>query len=158
MRVAIGADHAGFHYKGNLVVQLQADGHVVIDHGTDGPEPVDYPDFAAAVAESVRSGRAERGILVCGSAVGVCMTANKFPGIRAGICHDTYSAHQGVEHDDMNVLCLGERIIGIELAKEITRRFLDARYSGAERHERRLEKVRRLEERFLKPPGDGSPT
>lgn len=156
-RVALGADHAGFRYKQALVAELQDAGYRVTDMGTHSEEPADYPDFAAAVAEAVGSGRAERGIVVCGSAVGVCVTANKFPGVRAGICHDTYSAHQGVEHDDMNVLCLGERIIGIEVAREVVRAFLGARFSGEERHERRLAKVKEIESRFLRDPTPAAP-
>lgn len=152
MRVAIGADHAGFSYKELLREELEDVGHHVLDCGTDSATSADYPDFAAAVAERVRDGEADRGVLVCGSAVGVCVAANKFPGIRAGICHDTYSAHQGVEHDDMNVLCLGERIVGIEVAREVVRSFLGARYTGAERHERRLQKVKDIERRFLRRP------
>ncbi len=152
MRIAIGADHAGYSYKDRLRMELAAAGHEMTDHGTDGPASVDYPDYAAAVAEAVARGDAERGILICGSAVGVCVTANKVPGVRAGICHDTYSAHQGVEHDAMNVLCLGERVIGIELAREIVDRFLAARYSGEERHERRLAKLRAVEARYLTAP------
>jgi ribose 5-phosphate isomerase B len=153
MRIAIGADHAGFRYKSQLAEELRQAGHDVSDMGTDSDVSVDYPDFAAAVAERVSRGDAERGVLVCGSAVGVCMTANKFPGVRAGVCHDTYSAHQGVEHDDMNVLCLGERIIGIELAREIVRSFLEASFTGEERHLRRLRKVLEIERRFLRDPG-----
>lgn len=149
MRIAIGADHAGFRYKELVAADLEEWGHEVLDLGTDGPEPVDYPDFAAAVAEAVRNDEAERGVVICGSAVGVCVTANKFPGIRAGVCHDTYSAHQGVEHDDMNVLCLGERIIGIEVAREVVRSFLEARFTDKVRHRRRLGKVLAVEARFL---------
>jgi ribose 5-phosphate isomerase B len=152
MRIAIAADHAGFEYKLLIAEQLRAGGHEVVDHGTHGPEPVDYPDYAALVAESVSRGTVERGVLVCGSAVGVCVTANKFPDVRAGVCHDTYSARQGVEHDDMNVLCLGERVIGIEVAREVVRAFLGARFSAEPRHARRLEKVRSIERRFLKRP------
>lgn len=151
MRIAIAADHAGFRYKQSIVELLRAGGHDVTDHGTDGPESVDYPDYAALVADAVSSGAADRGVIVCGSAVGVCIAANKFPGVRAGICHDTYSARQGVDHDDMNVLCLGERVIGIEVAHEVVRAFLDARFSAEPRHERRLAKVRSIERRFLKP-------
>jgi ribose 5-phosphate isomerase B len=152
MRIAIAADHAGFQYKQSIAEQLRASGHEVVDHGTDGPESVDYPDYAALVAEAVSSGAAERGVLVCGSAVGVCITANKFPGVRAGVCHETYSARQAVDHDDMNVLCLGERVIGIEVAREVVRAFLGARFSAEPRHLRRLEKVRSIERRFLKRP------
>ena len=153
MRLAIGADHAGVTYKEVLARELAETGHDVLDLGTHGPRAVDYPDFAAAVGEAVARGDAERGILVCGSAVGVCMTANKVPGIRAGICHDTYSARQGVEHDDMNVLCLGERIIGIEVARDVVASFLGAEYSGDPRHERRLAKFRAVEARYLSTPG-----
>ena len=117
MRVAIGSDHAGYRYKQILADRLRDGGHDVVDLGTDGPQSVDYPDYARAVAEAVARGEVERGILVCGSAVGVSIVANKVPGIRAGVCHDTYSARQAVEHDDMNVLCLGERVIGVEVAR-----------------------------------------
>ncbi len=154
MRIAVGADHAGYRYKNAIAAALREAGQDVEDLGTDSDAPVDYPDFAAAVAGAVSEGRVERGILVCGSAVGVCMTANKFPGVRAGICHDSYSAHQGVEHDDMNILCLGERIIGIELAQEIVRRFLSAGFSGEERHLRRLNKFLEIERRQLRVPAD----
>ncbi len=159
MRIAIGADHAGFRYKRTLAAELERAGHEVADLGTDGPESVDYPDYAQAVAERVAGGDADRGILVCGSAVGVCIVANKIPGVRAGVCHDTYSARQAVEHDDMNVLCLGERVIGIEVAREIVGAFLDARYSAEERHARRLAKVRAIEGRYLREeagPPDGA--
>lgn len=153
MKVAIGADHAGYQYKQQLAADLTTWEHEVLDMGTESDSPVDYPDFAAAVSEAVRNGEAERGVVICGSAVGVSIAANKFPGIRAGVCHDSYSAHQGVEHDDMNVLCLGERIIGIEVAREIVRSFLGARFTGEERHQRRLEKVLAIERRFLRPEG-----
>lgn len=153
MRVAVGADHAGYRYKTALAEQLREMGHEVLDLGTDSDDPVDYPDFGRAVAEAVAGERADRGILVCGSAVGVTVTANKVPGVRAATCHDSYSARQGVEHDDMNVLCLGERVIGIELAREIVRSFLGARFSGAERHRRRLAKLREVERRYM--TGDG---
>lgn len=152
MRIAIGADHAGFSYKRLLAAELRDAGHEILDKGTDGPEAVDYPDYALAVAEAVAGGEAERGILICGSAVGVCVAANKVPGVRAGVSHDSYSAHQGVEHDHMNVLCLGERVIGIELAREIVRQFLAARFSEDARHVRRLEKVSAIERRFLREP------
>ncbi len=156
MRIAIGADHAGYSYKRQLADELRKAGHEVLDKGTDGPESVDYPDYALAVAETVAEGEAERGILICGSAVGVCVAANKVPGVRAGVSHDTYSAHQGVEHDHMNVLCLGERVIGIELAREIVHRFLEARFSDDARHLRRLEKVSAIERRFLREPAAAS--
>jgi len=150
MRVAVGADHAGFRYKEALAEQLREAGHEVLDLGTDDESPVDFPDFAAAVARALVDGRAERGLLVCGSAVGVSIASNKFPGVRAGVCHDTYSAHQGVEHDDMNVLCLGERVIGIELAREVLTSFMGARFDGAERHVRRLRKVEAIERETMK--------
>lgn len=152
MRVSIGADHAGYAYKSAIVPQLREAGHEVLDEGTSSTESVDYPDFAEAVAERVARGEADRGILICGSAVGVCIVANKVPGIRAGVCHDTYSAAQGVEHDDMNVLCLGERVIGISLAREIVDRFLAARFSGEGRHRRRLDKLITVERRNLRHP------
>ncbi|HEY1373390.1 MAG TPA: ribose 5-phosphate isomerase B [Candidatus Binatia bacterium] len=146
MRVAIGADHAGFSMKQNLAAYVRELGHQILDLGTDSEAPVDYPDFAAAVGRAVVEGRAERGVLICGSGVGASVAANKIPGVRAGLCHDTYSAHQGVEHDDMNVLVLGARVIGPELARELVRVYLNARFSGAERHVRRLEKIHALEE------------
>jgi ribose 5-phosphate isomerase B len=149
MKVAIGADHAGYRYKQVLADQLRDEGHEVFDLGTDGPQSVDYPDYARAVAEAVASGEAERGILVCGSAVGVCIVANKVPGIRAGICHETYSANQAVDHDDMNVLCLGERVIGIEVARAVVRAFMAASFSDVERHRRRLDKLRAVEGDYL---------
>jgi ribose 5-phosphate isomerase B len=150
MRIAIGSDHAGVAYKAILASDLTDAGHTVQDVGTFGPESVDYPDFAAAVGELVAAGQAERGILICGSAVGVCVVANKIPGVRAGLCHDTYSAHQCVEHDDVNVLCLGERVIGIELAREIVARFLSAQFTGEPRHQRRLDKLNEVERRHLR--------
>lgn len=150
MRIAIGADHAGWSYKRTLLPELRAAGHEILDEGTDGPEPVDYPDFARAVAERVAAGEADRGIVLCGSAVGVSIVANKVPGVRAGVCHDTYSAHQCVEHDDANVLCLGERVIGIELAREVIRTFLAARFTGEERHRRRLDKLLAVERAYLR--------
>ena len=149
VRAAIGADHAGFPLKQALLKGLGDDGHYLLDLGTDSEEPpVDYPDYARAVAEAVLKGEAERGIIVCGSGVGASVVANKLPGIRAGLCHDTYSAHQGVEHDEMNVLCLGARVIGPELALELARAFLAARFSGAQRHRRRLAKLKAIEAEF----------
>jgi RpiB/LacA/LacB family sugar-phosphate isomerase len=145
MRVAVGADHAGFSLKRDLVTYLKSLKHEVLDLGTNSKDPVDYPDYAAAVGRAIVEGDAERGLLVCGSGVGASVAANKIPGIRAGLCHDTYSARQGVEHDDMNVLVLGARVIGAELARELVRAYLAAKFSGEERHRRRLEKVRRLE-------------
>ena len=148
MRVAMGSDHAGFAMKQGLVEDLRGQGQEVHDLGTDSTAAVDYPDFAEAVANAVREGRAERGILICGSGVGASVAANKVPGIRAGLCHDTYSAHQGVEHDDMNVLVLGSRIIGPALAHELAKAFLGARFTREERHLRRLGKVQALETRY----------
>ena len=146
MSVAIGADHAGYALKLELVAFLRSEGQVVDDLGTHGPQPVDYPDVAGWVARAVLSGATERGVLICGSGVGASVAANKFAGIRAGLCHDTYSAHQGVEHDDMNVLVLGARVIGVELAHELVRTFLGARFTREERHQRRLGKIKALEE------------
>lgn len=155
MRVAVGSDHAGYRYKTDLAERLRGAGHRVLDLGTDSEASADYPDFAHAVASAVSQDRADRGILVCGSAVGVCVAANKVPGVRAATCHDCYSARQGVEHDDLNVLCLGERVIGIELAREVADAFLEARFSGEERHARRLGKVRDIERRYLRDPDTG---
>jgi ribose 5-phosphate isomerase B len=148
MRIALAADHAGYLLKDELKARLSALGHDVLDLGTGSPAPVDYPDSAEAVATAIRAGQAERGIIVCGSGAGVSIAANKFPGIRAAVCHDTYTAHQAVEHDDMNVLCLGARVIGGALALDLANAFLGARYAGEERFQRRLDKVMRIEERF----------
>ena len=148
MRVAIGGDHAGFELKGSLGRWLEQAGHGVVDVGTDSPAPVDYPDIAEAVGGAVLSGQGERGVLICGSGVGACIAANKIPGIRAGLCHDVYSAHQGVEHDDMNVLVLGARVIGEATAVELVRAFLGAAFTGEERHRRRLDKVNAIEKRY----------
>ena len=150
MRIAIGADHAGFQLKQDLGAYLRELGHEVIDLGTSNTDPVDYPDFAEAVGKTVLEGRAERGVLICGSGVGASVAANKIPGIRAAVCHDTYSARQGVEHDDMNVLVLGARIIGSELARELVRNFLAAKFTHEERHVRRLGKINALEKRYGK--------
>ena len=150
MIVATGSDHGGFHLKQTGMALLKELGHTVQDVGayTDGPS--DYPDFAKAVAELILKKKAKRGILICGSGVGACIAANKFPGIRASVCHDTFSARQGVEDDDMNVLCLGARVIGQELAAEVIRAFLSAKFSNAVRHRRRLRKVRAIEKVFQK--------
>lgn len=149
MRVAIGADHAGFPLKEDVAKELRKLGQDVLDLGAHRLEPADdYPDFAGAVGLAIIGGQAERGILICGSGVGASIAANKMPGIRAAVCHDTYSAHQGVEHDDMNVLVLGSRIIGTELAHELVRAFLSAQFSGEERHNRRLSKVKAIEDEF----------
>jgi len=148
MRIVIGADHAGFELKQNLGEYLRHLGHQIIDAGTDSDDPVDYPDFAEAVSKLLLNGAAERGVLVCGSGVGASVAANKIPGIRAGLCHDTYAARQGVEHDDMNVLVLGARVIGIALAHELVNNFLAAEFCGEERHRRRVEKIKELEKRY----------
>jgi ribose 5-phosphate isomerase B len=148
MRVAFASDHAGWSLRARVLDELAAGGHELVDVGS--PEPVpgdDYPDVAAAVAGAITTGRAERGILVCGSGVGACVAANKVVGIRSAMCHDSFSARQGVEDDNMNVLCLGARVIGVELAAELVRDFLGARFSGAERHRRRLGKIAAMERR-----------
>jgi len=150
MKVALGSDHGGFLLKEIMARFLAEKGYQVLDLGAHTPDPSDYPDFAKAVAEAILSKEAERGILICGSGVGASVAANKFPGIRAAVCHDTFSSHQGVEDDEMNVLCLGERVIGPELAKEIVLCFLSARFSGAERHIRRLAKVKEIEKEHMK--------
>ncbi|MDC0712274.1 ribose 5-phosphate isomerase B [Stigmatella sp. ncwal1] len=153
MRIALAADHAGFELKNWLLRALEGSGHTLVDKGTHSAEPVDYPDCAQAVGEALRQGEVDRAILICGSGVGASIAVNKMPGVRGGLCHDTYSAHQGVEHDDMNVLVLGARVIGLALAEELVRAFLSARFTGEERHMRRLSKVHALEARFS--PGAG---
>jgi len=146
VQLAVAADHAGFDMKQILVAWLEDQGHQVNNLGPAEADPVDdYPDVAAALGREIQAGRAQRGILLCGSGIGASVAANKMKGIRAGVAHDIYSAHQGVEHDDVNVLCLGARIIGIEVAYELTRAFLAARFTGEERHQRRLNKVLALE-------------
>ncbi len=145
MRIALGCDHGGFPLKQRITVVIQAAGHEVVDCGTDSSCSVDYPDFALKVSQAILANQAERGVLLCGSGVGISVAANKIPGIRAGVCHDIYSAHQGVEHDDMNVLCLGARIIGEEVAVELVRAFVDAQFTREERHLRRLNKVLEIE-------------
>jgi len=150
MRIVLSADHAGYLLKNELAARLAQQGHEVLDLGTHSAAPVDYPDSAQAVAAALADGQAERGIIVCGSGAGVSIAANKFPGIRAAVCHDTYTAHQAVEHDDMNVLCLGARVIGGALALDLVTAFLGARFSGEERHQRRLDKILGFEQRFLK--------
>jgi ribose 5-phosphate isomerase B len=150
MKLAIGADHAGYPLKEEIRGYLERLGHEVIDLGAYNTEPSDYPDFAEAVGRTLIAGRAERGILVCGSGVGVNVAANKMPGIRASMCHDTYSAHQGVEHDDMNVLVLGARIIGSALAFDLVASYLNARFQKQEdRFVRRLNKVKAIEARYM---------
>jgi len=148
MRITIGSDHAGFDLKRVLIDHLRQAGHQLIDAGTNSTAPVDYPDFAETVALSLLRGESERGILICGSGVGAAVAANKIPGIRAGLCHDSYSAHQGVEHDDVNVLVIGARVIGVELAKDLCTIFLQARFTGEERHRRRLAKTLSIEQRY----------
>ncbi len=150
MRLALASDHAGYDLKQELLALLKGWGHQVEDLGTHSKDPVDYPDAAEAVASALRDNRAERGIVVCGSGAGVSIAANKFPGVRAAVCHDTYTAHQAVEHDDLNVLCLGARVVGGALAAEITAAFLEARFSGEDRHRRRLDKVLAIERHFLR--------
>lgn len=145
MRIAIAADHAGYLIKDEVINLLQASGQDVIDLGTYNQKQVDYPDYALKIGKTIQDQQADRGILICGSGVGACIAANKIKGIYASVCHDTYSAHQGVEHDNMNVLCLGSRIVGIELVKEIVRAFIAADFSSEERFRRRLEKVYELE-------------
>jgi ribose 5-phosphate isomerase B len=148
MRIALAADHAGYLLKNELKSTLSGQGHEVLDLGTNSPASTDYPDSAEAVAAAILGGQAERGIIVCGSGAGVSIAANKFPGIRAAVCHDTYTAHQAVEHDDMNVLCLGARVIGGALAIDLACAFLAATYAGEERFQRRLDKVLAIERRF----------
>ena len=151
MKIVIASDHAGFSYKTLLIKDLQQAGYEILDLGTYGNTPNDdYPDYAEAVALSILKKQGERGILICGSGVGVSVAANKFKEIRAGVCHDTYSAHQCVEHDNVNVLCIGERIIGIELAREIVFAFIKAVYSRAPRHQRRLDKIEIIENQNMK--------
>jgi len=146
MRIAVGCDHAGFPLKAPAIEELRRLGHDVIDLGTNSTDAVDYPDFAQQVGEAVARGDAERGLLLCGSGVGASVAANKVPGVRAAVCHDTFSARQGVEDDDMNVLCLGARVIGPALASELVRAFVNAKFSEAERHLRRLAKVNAIDE------------
>jgi ribose 5-phosphate isomerase B len=149
MKVAFGCDHGGYPLKEAVLNAIRDSGHEPLDLGTDSPVAVDYPDYAVKVGSALQTGEAQRGILLCGSGIGACIAANKMIGIYAGVCHDTYSAHQGVEHDDMNVICLGARIVGEELAKEIVKSFLSANYlgnmPGEERHARRVAKVRKIE-------------
>ena len=149
MRIAVGADHAGVPLNELAITEIRRLGHEVVDVGTHDPsQPDDYPDYAIAVADEIVRGTCERGVLICGSGVGVSVAANKIPGIRAALCHDIYSAHQGVEHDDLNVICMGARVIGPELMLDLLRAFLAARFTGEERHLRRLGKIKALEARF----------
>ena len=147
MKIVIGSDHAGLELKNVVAKDLQAGGHELIDVGTNTTDPVDYPDYAVKVGNAVLDGSAERGILICGSGVGASVAANKIHGIRAGLCHDVYSAHQGVEHDDMNVLVLGGRVIGTSTGMELARAFVGAKFTNEERHVRRLRKVQALDDR-----------
>jgi ribose 5-phosphate isomerase B len=150
MRIAVAADHAGFEMKRDLAAALRAQGHDVLDLGTHSSAAVDYPDCAEAVATALRDRRADRGLIVCGSGAGVSIAANKFPGVRAAVCHDCYTARQAVEHDDMNVLCLGARVIGPALAGDLVAVFLAATFSGEARHQRRLDKILAIEDRFAR--------
>ena len=148
MKIAVAADHAGFPLKDRVLEEARKMGHEAFDFGTYSTDPVDYPDYARAVAEALRDGAADRAVLICGSGAGACVAANKFRGVRAATCHDTFSAHQGVEDDGMNVLCLGARVIGPELAAELVRTYLNASFSDIERHRRRVSKVEQFEEEF----------
>lgn len=148
MRIAVAADHAGFPLKARVIDEVRKLGHEPLDLGTHSHDAVDYPDYARAVADALRDGRAERAVLICGSGAGACVAANKFRGIRAATCHDTFSAHQGVEDDGVNVLCLGARVVGQELAGELVRTYLNAQFSDVERHRRRVAKVEQFEEEF----------
>jgi RpiB/LacA/LacB family sugar-phosphate isomerase len=148
MRVAVGSDHAGFEMKQSILAYVQRLGHEVLDVGTHDASPSDYPDNAEALAMAILNNQADRGVLICGSGVGASIAANKVPGIRAGVCHDCYSAHQGVEHDNMNVLVMGARVIGIEVAYNLVEIFLDAQFSCEERHLRRVAKLQKLENKF----------
>lgn len=150
MRVAVGADHAGFEMKRDLSGALAQQGHEILDLGTHSSAAVDYPDIAEAVATAIRNGQVDRGIIVCGSGAGVAVAASKFPGVRAAVCHDCYSARQAVEHDDVNVMCLGARVVGPALARTLADAFLGATFSADERHLRRLAKVDAIESRFTR--------
>lgn len=145
MFIAVACDHGGYPLKQMVLDTVRAEGHTPVDLGTHNTDAVDYPDYARKIGHAIQEGKAERGILICGSGVGASIAANKMKGIMAGVCHDTYSAHQGVEHDDMNVLCLGARVIGPELAREIVLAYLAAVFSQDERHVRRVGKIKRLE-------------
>jgi ribose 5-phosphate isomerase B len=148
MNLVVASDHAGFPLKAYVIEELRREGHQVTDLGTNSTDPVDYPDYARAVAEAILQGRAERAVLLCGSGAGACVAANKFRGIRAATCHDSFSARQAVEDDDVNVLCLGARVIGPELALDLVRDYVKARFSGADRHRRRLAKIAGFEAQF----------
>jgi ribose 5-phosphate isomerase B len=148
MKVAVASDHAGFPLKARIIEELRKMGHATADLGTNSTDPVDYPDYSRAVADAVIHGRADRAILLCGSGVGACVAANKFKGVRAATCHDPFSAHQSVEDDDVNVMCLGARVVGPDLAVDLVRRYMAASFSGAQRHMRRLGKIAEFEEEF----------
>jgi len=148
MKLVIGSDHAGFQLKVPIGDLLRSLGHEVLDVGAFNENPSDYPDFAEAVGRAVVDKKAERGVLICGSGVGASVAANKIPGVRAGMCHDTYSAHQGVEHDDINVLVLGSRVVGVMLAQDLVKAFLGAKFTNEERHVRRLAKVKAIEAKY----------
>ena len=150
MNLVVASDHAGFPLKARVIEELRREGHQVTDLGTASTDPVDYPDYAHAIAKAILTGRAERAVLLCGSGAGACVAANKFRGIRAATCHDSFSARQAVEDDDVNVLCLGARVIGPELALDLVRDYVNARFSGAERHRRRLAKIAGFEAEFGK--------
>ena len=150
MKIVVGSDHAGFQLKNEMASLVKSLGHDVLDVGAYDERPSDYPDFAEAVGRAVLEGRAERGVLICGSGVGASVAANKLVGIRAGMCHDTYSAHQGVEHDNINVLVMGSRVVGVKLAEDLVKAFLGAQFTNEERHVRRLAKVKALENKMLK--------
>ena len=158
MRVAVAFDHRGVKLRERLLEVVAALGHEAVDLGTDKPEPrIDYPDKAREIGEAIRSGEAERAVFVCGSGVGASVAANKIPGVRAGLCHDHYSAHQGVEHDDMNVLVMGGRVVGESVALELVQAFLEAKYTAEERHERRLNKIKAIEQRYTAPQKRSGP-
>lgn len=148
MRIAVGADHAGYEMKRDLAAALAQQGHEVLDVGTHSQAPVDYPDIADAVAAAIRNGQVDRGLIICGSGAGVTVAANKYPGIRAAVCHDAYTARQAVEHDDLNVLCLGSRVIGPALARTLVDTFIAAVFSAEDRHLRRLAKIDAIESKF----------
>jgi ribose 5-phosphate isomerase B len=150
MKVAVSCDHAGYPYKAEIIQSIQESGHFVIEMGANSTDSVDYPDITEPVARVIQSGQADRAVIICGSGVGVTFTANKYKGIRACVCHDTYSARQGVEHDNLNVLCLGARVIGVEIARDLVSAFLSAQFSTKERYHRRIEKVEAIERRMFK--------
>ena len=155
MRIAVGADHAGYPLKVDVVRFLEEQGHEVMDLGTQSTDPVDFPEYAKQVGRALQLGHADRGVLVCGSGVGACVAANKLHGIRAALCHDTYTAHQGVEHDDVNVLCLGGRVVGPALTYDILRSWLTARYIGTGRHKRRVDQILEIERSETERKGAG---